>query len=339
MASFALAALCGAGGGAGGGAWAEDAQPNYYYSLDAQGRPVFTQVLRWSSDENALEYELVVRKAGPAGAEGGDSEVLRTRTSEAKAEVRLEVGDYQYMITTFNLLGRAEAETGWLPMRVLKAEIPSISQVSPSKILMDEHADRRVTVSGSRLVSGCKVLLAQGQTTLQGTELRRDGDESLVVLFPDEAYLGGEYALEVENPGGLRAVLDGKLSISPPLPAAESLSPTQGFVFGPAELKARHTIEFSWRPVEGATDYRLAIYPEGKAEPALAKEGLRDPGYAIDDLSVLDRGVYAWKVVALRRGADGELEQSGLEASSTFSIQLPALKQAGAKAGGTYFGH
>jgi hypothetical protein len=184
----------------GAGDTAAAPEADYFYSISNEGNPVFTQVLRWEADENALDYELVVRQSG----EGGTEEV-HEKVDEAKAEIQLAAGSYEYKVIYYNLLGKPEQETAWIPLRIIKAEMPVIAQVSPAVIYMDD-LDDRITLKGQKLVDGCKVFLLSGQTSYQGTEVLRQGEESLVLTFPDKAYQAGEFDIKVVNPGGLMAL-------------------------------------------------------------------------------------------------------------------------------------
>ncbi len=188
--------------------WTAPQPASYFHDLGPDGEPVFTQVLHWEADPNALEYEVVVR-------DGSGEELLRERTSAARQEARLVPGFYEYKIVTFNLLGKAEAETGWLPLEVIRAEQPSIVSISPKVIYMDA-LDGRVAISGSKLQPGGRISLngiGLGGKNFAGNEVSRRGAEEALVAFPDEAYQPGLYSITVENPGGLSASLPDALRI------------------------------------------------------------------------------------------------------------------------------
>ncbi len=124
----------------------------------------------------------------------------------------------------------------------------------------------------------------------------------------------------------------------PPLPPAEILSPPMGFGFGPAELRSQRSIVLSWKPVEGATHYSLLLYASGKAEPLVERDRLQGTSFAITDLSLLDRGDFSWRVEAFSFDGEGKLEQSGLDSRASFSIQLPAVKQAQSSPDDKFYG-
>jgi hypothetical protein len=124
----------------------------------------------------------------------------------------------------------------------------------------------------------------------------------------------------------------------PPLPGAEILSPPRGFEYGPSELRAKRAIVLSWKPVAGATHYGLAVYASGKEPPVIKVEKLDATSYAIEDISILDKGDFDWSVEAFAFDRSGEVEQSGLDSRSRFSIRLPALQKTKTSGDGRLYG-
>jgi hypothetical protein len=133
----------------------------------------------------------------------------------------------------------------------------------------------------------------------------------------------------------------GRFTINPipPLPRPYLTAPPRDIVFGPQRLRTNRRILFSWDAVEGATDYHLRVYAEDDLEhPVLAAGPLAETSFLLEDLSVLDKGTFAWVVFAESRNAEGMVEQPGEEAESAFSIDLPALGEPDMKSGGTFYG-
>lgn len=182
---------------------------DFSHAIGADGLPVFTQILRWQGDENAGGYELVVERtdAGAAAAE-----IVRVRTTEAACPVSLGPGEYRFRVVTYNLLGQAEAESGWAPLVVLKAELPRIDATAPAILYMDA-LDGRVELRGEGFTPDCRVELRGEAAAFEGAVVERTGKSELVVVFPDEAYQAGVYDLAVANPGGLTAVAAGSLTV------------------------------------------------------------------------------------------------------------------------------
>jgi hypothetical protein len=185
---------------------AAEAKP-YYFTLGDDGNPVFTQVIRWEGDPDALEYEVIVLDSSGAT-------FLDERSSEAAIELHLAPGAYKYRIVTYNLLGKAEAETDWIGITIIKAEQPALSGASPAAIYMDS-LDGRVTIEGEKLLPDgiASLVPANGRPASAGTVVTRKGEEEIVVVFPDKAYEPGDYSLSFVNPGGLTATLDQALKI------------------------------------------------------------------------------------------------------------------------------
>jgi FecR protein. len=125
----------------------------------------------------------------------------------------------------------------------------------------------------------------------------------------------------------------------PPLPAPELVEPAANAVVGAAQLRQKRGITLSWKPVEGATAYRVAVFAAGRAEPLLSRSVQGRTELAIDDLSAFDRGQFSWVVAAAAYDPSGELERRGLEARAAFAIDLPSMKNAKPSTGEKSYGH
>jgi hypothetical protein len=109
--------------------------------------------------------------------------------------------------------------------------------------------------------------------------------------------------------------------------------PVDGFVLGPEQIrqsrrlaggKAVGPLEFSWQEVPGANSYNftlLAETPRG-LRPILSVEGSQN-SYAIEDIRLLERGSFVWRVEAQSR-AGGRVERRGAAAESRFTVDVPA---------------
>lgn len=174
----------------------------YKFVMDANGIPQYTQILAWEGDPYALEYQITV-------LDDTKKEILYTHQESTMLEITLSPGKYTYNIVTINLLGQAESETGYIPLEIIYAELPEITDVSPGHIFMDSF-DSLVTIEGSLLEEGSKIILRKkGDTTkfgIEGVEQSRIDNSELVVEFPMEAYVPGLFDIEVINPGGLSSV-------------------------------------------------------------------------------------------------------------------------------------
>jgi hypothetical protein len=112
-------------------------------------------------------------------------------------------------------------------------------------------------------------------------------------------------------------------ALSPP----REMRPGNGYVLGPAELRASRTIAFSWNPVSGAAGYVFSLYREtdGERQRIEAVE-VKAAGYVFTGLNLLERGTFVWTVQALRAGSDGSLDR-GDPAESRFVVDIPVLQR------------
>ncbi|MBN1616243.1 MAG: FecR domain-containing protein [Spirochaetales bacterium] len=125
----------------------------------------------------------------------------------------------------------------------------------------------------------------------------------------------------------------------PPLPAATLVTPAKDAVFGPAELRGMKSLEFTWLPVSGATEYQFRLYQGLSKKPLLERSELTGTSVVLDDLTVLDRGNLFWEVRALRKNSGGKTERDGLVARQRFTIDLPKLTAPDAAGRKEYYGN
>ncbi len=124
----------------------------------------------------------------------------------------------------------------------------------------------------------------------------------------------------------------------PALPPVRLLTPEQGFVFGPEELRRRRAIPLGWEGAAGATHYRLTLRKKDDAEPVLRIDRWSRTEFLLEELSRLDRGEFVWEVEALSYDDEGELEQEGTPVRSAFLIELPRMEKPSAKTAGSLYG-
>ncbi len=114
----------------------------------------------------------------------------------------------------------------------------------------------------------------------------------------------------------------------PPLDATARLSPPSGTVFGVEYLEKTRSAEFSWEPVDGATDYFFVIMrTAGQTEGDIVFERnvLDGTSVTIEDLAEIDRGDFVYSVEAVRRLDDGSIFQHGKRAEAGMKIDLPDI--------------
>jgi len=170
----------------------------YYFDVDAKGNPVFTQVLSWEADPNALRFEVSIR-------DSLGTEIFHDTTESTSVKVQLAPDTYTYDIITWNLLDQPEEESGWQPLVVIKAELPKITGVAPAFIYMDAP-NSKIALKGEKLVQGATVLLRDSTGhDIKATQNLFTGDNEVTATFPENEYKPGMFDIVVVNPGGLQS--------------------------------------------------------------------------------------------------------------------------------------
>lgn len=240
------------------------ADASYSYELDADGSPVFTQVIRWNAVEYAQSYRLEIMDANQA--------VLVDDIAETtERTVHLGSGEYLYRISIFNLLGKCEYSGPWVPLRVLKAERPAILSISPGTIYAGQDG-QRLTIVGERLLPASRVSVidaATGTVACEAVVLEASDGTTLVVELPSGALDIGEYRLSIENPGGLCAESSGSFRVKPARTSRTSQAVTR------RDLPFEFSTSAGWTPEIPLSDEWYESLFGGRLNPA---------GFSIDAL-------------------------------------------------------
>jgi hypothetical protein len=98
-----------------------------------------------------------------------------------------------------------------------------------------------------------------------------------------------------------------------------------------ADLQTRRNLDFSWQQVPGANAYILTIYRQtegGRTEIHRSQPQTRT-NYLLENLRVLDRGTFLWRVEAVNIRPDSTIDRLGNFAESSFvmDIVLPGAVQ------------
>lgn len=175
---------------------------DYYFEIQEDGTPGFRQIISWREIPDCLAYELIIE-------DSGEKEIVRERTDRTTSTVNLPPGVYQYRIIVYNLLDKPELQTDWISMKIVKAEIPTIEDLSPSAIYIEEDKFR-VTIRGVNLLPDAEYSLVDSETGETVLEIEKisveDGD--VVLFLPERRIDFGNYLVRVVNPGGLSDVSD-----------------------------------------------------------------------------------------------------------------------------------
>jgi hypothetical protein len=126
------------------------------------------------------------------------------------------------------------------------------------------------------------------------------------------------------------------------LKAPENRQPADNFLFGPEQLRGRGSIVFSWDEVDGANAYTFSLEQEEAGQPfrIVASVG---PGtersYTLDNLSLLTRGRFVWRVEPVYRNPDGSIIQHGTVGINYFTVDIPAVQRRDLEDVGPMYGH
>ncbi|MDR1858929.1 MAG: hypothetical protein LBQ69_05615 [Treponema sp.] len=179
-----------------------------------------------------------------------------------------------------------------------------------------------------------------------------DGEvqSSRFVLSRNKDPLEGRPAVEIINPG--RAIrlnrleegvwywtveardVNGLVSAAEPrqlqvlsiplLPVSGNLQPSDGYRIGIEQLKTQRNIVFGWSTVPGANAYVFALYEQAaNGRRQINRATVENTGWALENVSALGRGTFVWQVEAVNRNPGGTIEQRGLVAEHTFTIDIP----------------
>jgi hypothetical protein len=305
----------------------------YSFVLLPDGKPRYTQVVRWEPVDDVAFYDVTVRD--------GAGQETTTRVTEPELKLSLDPGDYSYQVVLYNALRRPEITLPWQELTVLRAEIPRLSTSTPRTWLLEDPRPLELTVSGANVVPGATFSLKAENGSgapVEGSEREPSGSSTLHVSFPVQALDEGAYTLEVRNPGGLTAAIPRALLLRHVFPPPVTFEPAAGSVFGPDEIRNRKSLRFSWKPVPGATEYTFQLRKAGAAQPLLRIRSLTDTTYVLYDLRLLDKGDLSWTVEA--KGSDelfGEIP-SVKSAETRLAIDLPAVAAPAIDEGDVFYG-
>lgn len=101
--------------------------------------------------------------------------------------------------------------------------------------------------------------------------------------------------------------------------------PASGFVFDNEYLKTNRQIQFSWKEVQGASDYKFELFykaNDGTLKKVYSQEKLKKTKLIITDLTMLDVGEFEWHVTVYNRD-DGKVISKESTGTFEINIQLP----------------
>ncbi len=179
---------------------------DWYYTVDENGVPVFTQVLSWSGDEHARSYEVEVQNMK-------GKTVMSESTASPRLEVSLPAGEYRYRVAVMNLLGKREVEGEWVGFTVKKAIDPQIDWITPNDFFFDT-GEMTLLIGGARFDKDVAVfLVGEGSDEVAG-EIREATKGRITVVFLPGVLASGTYQVKVVNKSGLFALSAERLRVS-----------------------------------------------------------------------------------------------------------------------------
>jgi hypothetical protein len=246
---------------------------------------------------------------------------------------------------------------GWLASQSPFAEplpeiVPQIAEeISPSVILPQVNltspaqgaqiagltALRQQTVfrwdTGAQ-ISRSRFILSRNANPLQGQPARVITNPGRTVRI-DSLDAGTWYwTVEVQTADGFTASATPRRIVVQPiplLPAPQNLRPARGTSYGFEELKTRRTITFGWSAVRGANAYIFTLYQQASSGRRQIISATVNSGtsYTLENLQVLDRGTFIWRVEAVNITRGNVIEQRGNAGENTFALdfQPPAPVQ------------
>ncbi|MBN1647229.1 MAG: hypothetical protein JW874_04280 [Spirochaetales bacterium] len=176
----------------------ETVVPDYFFEMRDDGTPFFRQIISWQEVPQCLAYEFILQDVQ-------GNEVYRERTEQASITINLPPGEYQYSIIVYNLLGKAETHTEWIRIKVIKAEIPEIDDLSPGALYI-ENAKFHITLRGTNLLPDAEYVLLNkktGQVVTAITEKIQEDNSTVELHLPEKKVDYGDYLVRITNPGGI----------------------------------------------------------------------------------------------------------------------------------------
>jgi len=111
----------------------------------------------------------------------------------------------------------------------------------------------------------------------------------------------------------------------PPLPPPGNRRPANSYRIGIEELKAQRRIVFNWSSVAGANAYTITLYEQtANGRRQIRRIPLGDStAWTLDNIGLLGRGEFVWRVEASYIGRNGTIERSGRPGENSFIIDVP----------------
>jgi hypothetical protein len=109
------------------------------------------------------------------------------------------------------------------------------------------------------------------------------------------------------------------------LPPPENIQPAVRERYGLAELMSLKNIVFEWKTVQGANAYIFTLFQqtEDGRRQVISAAPSESTSYVLDNLKLLDNGVFIWQIEAIIMGRNGVVERRGRVGEYTFVLDFP----------------
>jgi hypothetical protein len=175
--------------------------------------------------------------------------------------------------------------------------------------------------------------ILSSRSDFAGSPLVRIDDPPQHITLPRLGAGNYYWTIQAKTPEGydIGAKTPGRFRVLPIplLPRAANRLPEDGKVIGGVDLRENRRILFSWDAVRGATGYLFTLINAETGRTIMRQGPVTETTFALDDLTSLDVGTFAWRVEAVvaeqtreRRGDSATIVQRGEIGENRFTIDF-----------------
>lgn len=172
------------------------------YMVETEEGTEYYQRFEWQQIDYIQKYVFQLETKNAKTGLWEASEPIET--TDNHLEMPLDSGSYRYKIIVYNLLGKPELESDWIPIEVTKVYQPKVDSVNPSIVYL-ENQDGEIILSGKGLLDNSKLTFKSEEGFSVAVEnLGADDKFKELTMFAEPSLLlPGIYTVTVENEGGL----------------------------------------------------------------------------------------------------------------------------------------
>lgn len=162
----------------------------------------YIQRFEWQQIDYIQKFEFCLEQKNAKS--GAWEEIDRVETVESHVELPLDSGSYRYKIVVYNLLGKPEIESDWIPIEITRVYQPVIEKVTPAIVYL-ENQDGEIILSGSGLLDDSIITFKDSEgNDIPVENWGADDKKKELTFFVDPTLLdSGDYTVFIENEGGL----------------------------------------------------------------------------------------------------------------------------------------